>query len=684
LEPAAGAEPGACLALTARDLRVWIGERRMDDPGALALDRERRPAIHALLLDTSGSMRDKLEPVREAAAAYVEQLQPDLERTIVATFDESFLLAQTATADRDAALDAIRHVRVSGMTSLLDGLYYTIRELATQDARGVVVLLTDGWDTASFHERDEVVAAAEALPGLTIFTVGYQVPAISGMGPTGLASTKRFLQRLAERTDGKFFEVFHAGKLTPVFRAVREILDNEATLTIVDPEPEAPAAPLKVRSTDPRCKVVQLRAQAAGAPAGAIGSIPERQALEPDPRYARLQLLGPAHHKVDAACGAERGWFLEAEPERLHGCMLDLTTEQGALYDPYGWAARVAGNGWITLRTRPFSIPLAARAALPVRPELLLEPLAAHALAVANERPETDPRKRPPEEHARPYHDYPGLCHGQTLFDLRPALARALYRREDYRRWVDAKVRQEAERTLEALKRRYRRDAPDSLSDEQLDTIVRGSDEGRALVARGSAPTAADLERCLAAWLGDVPAFELFRRWELEHIHRLLDSPADEDSERFLAGWRELRRVFYVPSYARILTLLSPVYDPAQDRVGYWRAVLPRPGWFLPRVQGWTKDPELRDLPLDLIPDLPFGYLALRQALHEQPGLQLDRRRVELDYQLLGKAHRQDPVRAFRDAQVTLRFAAIELRARIGAGKGGAEPSIEELHMGHE
>ena len=46
-------------------------------------------------------------------------------------------------------------------------------------------------------------------------------------------------------------------------------------------------------------------------------------------------------------------------------------------------------------------------------------------------------------------------------------------------------------------------------------------------------------------------------------------------------------------------------HSPEQDRVGYWRVVLPRPSWFGQRVKGWKNRVDYSDLPVPQIEDRP-------------------------------------------------------------------------------
>ena len=140
IEPAAGARPGQCLVLDEDDLSVRLRGEELPS-SKLLLDRDLLPTLHALVIDSSGSMRGWLDDVREAASVYIDQLQVDRERALVVSFDDSVVLEQRVTADLDDLRRAIGRVRAGGMTSMYDALHYTVRELTSHRERPVVLLL---------------------------------------------------------------------------------------------------------------------------------------------------------------------------------------------------------------------------------------------------------------------------------------------------------------------------------------------------------------------------------------------------------------------------------------------------------------------------------------------------------------------------------------------------------------
>jgi hypothetical protein len=680
IEPTAEAEPGECLELGVSDLKVSLRGTWIEDPADLDLERERRPTLHALLIDTSGSMRGKLRHVRRAAAGYVRRLDPEFDRGLVATFDESFLLITSATADREELLRGVESSRMSLSTTLNDSLYYVIQELDGHHERLVILLLSDGIDTNSLYERHDVLRLIESRPGLSVFSIGLTLPYAARGRPAGINSVKKYLYQLANRTNGKFFDVPVGSRLDNVYLRIREMLENEATLTVVDPDTEAPPGKIKVSSRNRRCKITVFKHRRSGEldPSrqpieGAPPELPVRYEVPPPGFYGRPPIK-TAKAVVDPVCApkglpADAGkqevlnaaWYLETEPGRIHGCTLDLTMEYGLLYQPRGRQLGTAldFNDWLGIKTRPFEIDVPPLADLPPTPVAAMEALADLAVERADEPIEIYPLNVPVEIHARPYHDYPLLVHGTRFLEMRPRIARALYAHDEYREWVVRQLREEADLARAALKRRYQRSFPE-VSSIAIEQAIALSDEGKEIARLAAAPSEVDLRRHLVAWLGDISAHDLFVAWETEQINAMIDDPLTESElDRAVERWVELRRIFWVPSYTRVLTLLSLTHDPHTDRIGFWRVTLPRPGWLGIRPRGYRTAEELADIPLDLVPDLPLGLWTIAHIHRDRPELAERIREshlVSVEYTLTGKPRHQQPIRAFRDTRVELVF----------------------------
>src|SRR5688572_20343073 len=89
--------------LRKEDFRLW--EEGVEQQVAYFASVE-KPFTVALVIDTSGSTRERLNDIQEAAIAFVGQLRPT-DRVMVVTFDERINVLAEPTSDRYRLRDAI-------------------------------------------------------------------------------------------------------------------------------------------------------------------------------------------------------------------------------------------------------------------------------------------------------------------------------------------------------------------------------------------------------------------------------------------------------------------------------------------------------------------------------------------------------------------------------------------------
>jgi VWFA-related protein len=143
------------------------------------------PFTVALVIDTSGSTRFKLEDIQDAAIAFLDQLRP-ADKVIVVSFDDSVRVLSEATNDRRMLREAIRRTHTGGGTRLYDAVDLVIQQqLSRAHGRKAVVLFTDGVDTTSRTASFEsTLAEAEELDAL-IYPIQYDTYDGGGGGGGG-------------------------------------------------------------------------------------------------------------------------------------------------------------------------------------------------------------------------------------------------------------------------------------------------------------------------------------------------------------------------------------------------------------------------------------------------------------------------------------------------------------------
>jgi VWFA-related protein len=140
----------------------------------------RVPVDLILLIDTSSSMGDKLDVVREAASGFLRTLRP-ADRGAVVTFADAITVAQPLTSDQALLQKAVSTTIAHGNTCLNTAVYVALKQFgnAAQTAgevrRQAIVVLSDGADTASGLSFDDVVDLARRM-GVSIYTVMVRSP----------------------------------------------------------------------------------------------------------------------------------------------------------------------------------------------------------------------------------------------------------------------------------------------------------------------------------------------------------------------------------------------------------------------------------------------------------------------------------------------------------------------------
>ena len=156
---------------------------------------DRVPVAVTLLLDRSSSMEgDPIHYARDAAMRFVDGLGPADQLSLV-VFSRRAQVLTTFGDDRAKASNAILSADAAGTTALYDAVLVALDDIAkarkvrTRVMRDVILVLTDGDDTASVNGFDEVRAAARRTDVLfyavSIRFSGQPVPGLTrNVGPT--------------------------------------------------------------------------------------------------------------------------------------------------------------------------------------------------------------------------------------------------------------------------------------------------------------------------------------------------------------------------------------------------------------------------------------------------------------------------------------------------------------------
>jgi Ca-activated chloride channel family protein len=115
------------------------------------------PFTAVVLVDTSASMILDLDTARAGAEQFVIRMRPD-DLAMVGSFSDRIALSGRFTADRDELLRALRDdLHIGNPTRLFDAIHEAFGQLARGIGRRVVMVFTDGCDTASQQDLDSLL-----------------------------------------------------------------------------------------------------------------------------------------------------------------------------------------------------------------------------------------------------------------------------------------------------------------------------------------------------------------------------------------------------------------------------------------------------------------------------------------------------------------------------------------------
>lgn len=186
---------------------------------------DRTPLSLVVLVDTSGSMSDKLGDVQDALQHLVGTLKPEDEVALL-EFSGRVRTAADFGSSPDALRRAIRRLSPNGGTALFDAIVEGVDALARgRHRKKALVVITDGNDTASHAGLRDVVEALNSSE-TTVYCLGIGHGARGSFGHAFLDGADtvdiKTLRAIAEPSGGRaeLLENAHRGKVDLVDAAV--------------------------------------------------------------------------------------------------------------------------------------------------------------------------------------------------------------------------------------------------------------------------------------------------------------------------------------------------------------------------------------------------------------------------------------------------------------------------------
>lgn len=182
--------------LSRGDFHVWEDGVPQTTNSFLHMDQ---PVSLGILVDNSGSMRDKRAAVNAAALTLIKESNPR-DATFIVNFSDHAFLDQGFTSDVGALDRGLSHFDSKGTTAMYDAVTASADELAKHGKlpRQVLLVITDGADNASHLDLEQAIRRVQKLGGPVVYTIGL----LFGTDKEEAEQAKTALERLSKETGG--------------------------------------------------------------------------------------------------------------------------------------------------------------------------------------------------------------------------------------------------------------------------------------------------------------------------------------------------------------------------------------------------------------------------------------------------------------------------------------------------
>ncbi len=186
--------------------------------------REDIPVALGIVIDNSGSMRDKRPAVNQAAINLVKASNPS-DQVFIVNFNDEYYLDQDFTSNMNKLKEGLEQIDSRGGTALYDAIVASAEHLkknATLEKK-VLLVVTDGEDNASRESLEQALRRLQEERGPTVYTIGI-------LGDGRVKRAKRALTEIADDTGGVSFFPKDLSEVDAISREVAHDIRNQYTI----------------------------------------------------------------------------------------------------------------------------------------------------------------------------------------------------------------------------------------------------------------------------------------------------------------------------------------------------------------------------------------------------------------------------------------------------------------------
>jgi len=196
------------------------------------------PLSIVLAVDTSLSTRHDLPLEQAAAKRFVRTVIRASDVIAIYGFNEDVRVSAPFTPEVKRAEEGIDRLKLGAATALFDAIFSASRALDRRQGRKVIVLITDGGDTASQVTYREAVRAAEEAEAMVYSVIVVPIESSAGRETGG----EHALIQLSEDTGGKYYYADSAAQLDEAFHKISDELRTQYLLAYYPAEQASRAA----------------------------------------------------------------------------------------------------------------------------------------------------------------------------------------------------------------------------------------------------------------------------------------------------------------------------------------------------------------------------------------------------------------------------------------------------------
>jgi Ca-activated chloride channel family protein len=184
------------------------------------------PLSIAMALDTSLSTRKDLPLEVASARRFTEDILRPVDAISLLEFATYVSQALPFTHDERRVNAALSHLRTGPATALYDAIYIASQGLERRQGRKVMVLISDGGDTASKSNYPEALRAAQTAEAIIYSIIMVPIEADAGRDTGG----EHALIQLSQDTGGKYYYATSVAQLDEAFRQIGDELRTQYLL----------------------------------------------------------------------------------------------------------------------------------------------------------------------------------------------------------------------------------------------------------------------------------------------------------------------------------------------------------------------------------------------------------------------------------------------------------------------